>query len=99
MKSPKAWLRAWLGVDECVEAINGMSPIVLSTHKRLRTYEANVPAIQKIARSVREKYNREHPKQPNTRDTLGVRVADNDVSVCVMGIGADSVASASGEVA
>lgn len=61
MKTPRAWLRQWLGVDECVESLNALTPIVLSTHKRLRTYESNVPQIAKVAKALREKHLRAKP--------------------------------------
>lgn len=62
MKTPKAWLRAWLGVDDAIESLNALTPIVLSTHKRLKVYESNVPAIARCAKSLREKHLRETQK-------------------------------------
>ncbi|MDB4893136.1 MAG: hypothetical protein JWL61_4991 [Gemmatimonadetes bacterium] len=73
MRSPRQFLRAWLGIEaqdatitEAVDAVNGMSPIVLSVHKRLSHYERDVPAIQRIAKAIRAKHLREHTSQPET---------------------------------
>lgn len=78
MRSPRDWLRAWLGIDaqdatitDTVEAINGISPIVLSVHKRLSHYERDVPAIQRIARAIKAKHLREHPPENLGQSSAG----------------------------
>lgn len=78
MRSPREFLRAWLGIEaqdatitEAVETVNALSPIVLSVHKRLSHYERDVPAIQRIAKAIKAKHMREHPPETLGQSSAG----------------------------